>query len=142
MRILLLGASSLAGKSVLAQALADPAIESVVAPTRRSLPAHTKLINPVSDHLESLLSEGVAWGIDGVVCALGTTISKAGSKEAFREVDDVLPLASRDLHTSMERRLLSSCQRALPLSALKCSIQESKAKSSESSSSWDSNQSP
>jgi uncharacterized protein YbjT (DUF2867 family) len=53
----------------------------------------------VSDHLESLLSEGVARGIDGVVCALGTTISKAGSKEAFRKVDYVLPLAfARSAH--------------------------------------------
>jgi uncharacterized protein YbjT (DUF2867 family) len=99
MKILLLGASGLVGKNVLAQALAHPAVTSVVAPTRHSLAHHTKLINPVSDHLESLLSEGVASGIDGVVCALGTTISKAGSKEAFREVDYVLPLAfARSAH--------------------------------------------
>jgi uncharacterized protein YbjT (DUF2867 family) len=93
MKILLLGSSGLVGKNVLAQALAHPAVISVVAPTRQPLAPHPKLTNPVSDHLESLLSEGVAWGIDGVVCALGTTISKAGSKEAFREVDYVLPLA-------------------------------------------------
>jgi uncharacterized protein YbjT (DUF2867 family) len=31
-------------------------------------------------------------GIDGIVCALGTTIKKAGSKDAFREVDYALPL--------------------------------------------------
>jgi uncharacterized protein YbjT (DUF2867 family) len=99
MKILLLGASGLAGKNVLAQALTHPAITSVVAPTRHPLAHHTKLLNPVSDHLESLLSEGVAWGIDGVVCALGTTISKAGSKEAFREVDYGLPLAfARSAH--------------------------------------------
>ena len=99
MKILLLGASGLVGKNVLAQAFTHPAIANVVAPTRRPLAPHPKLINPVSDHLESLLSEGVAWGIDGVVCALGTTISKAGSKEAFRGVDYVLPLAfARSAH--------------------------------------------
>ena len=99
MKILLLGASGLVGKNVLAQALANPAIASVVAPTRRPLAPHTKLINPVSDHLESLLPEGMSWGVDGVICALGTTISKAGSKEAFREVDYVLPLAfARSAH--------------------------------------------
>jgi uncharacterized protein YbjT (DUF2867 family) len=99
MKILLLGASGLVGKNVLAQALAHPAITSVVAPTRRPWAPHPKLINPVCDHLESLLSEGVAWGVDGVVCALGTTIGKAGSKEAFREVDYVLPLAfARSAH--------------------------------------------
>jgi hypothetical protein len=47
----------------------------------------------VSERLELLLSEEVDQGVDCVVCALGTTISKAGSKEAFREVDYVLPLA-------------------------------------------------
>jgi uncharacterized protein YbjT (DUF2867 family) len=93
MKILLLGASGLVGRNVLAQALAHPAITGVVAPARRPLAPHPKLINPVSDHLESLLSEGMAPGVDSVVCALGTTISKAGSKEAFREVDYVLPLA-------------------------------------------------
>jgi uncharacterized protein YbjT (DUF2867 family) len=99
MKILLLGGSGLVGKNVLAQALAHPAMTSVVAPTRQPLPSHPKLINPVSGHLESLLSEGVARGIVGVVCALGTTISKAGSKEAFREVDYVLPLAfARSAH--------------------------------------------
>jgi uncharacterized protein YbjT (DUF2867 family) len=93
MKILLLGASGLVGKNVLAQALAHPAVTSVVAPTRQPLAPHPKLKNLVSDHLGSLLSEGVAHGVDGVVCALGTTISKAGSKETFREVDYVLPLA-------------------------------------------------
>jgi uncharacterized protein YbjT (DUF2867 family) len=47
----------------------------------------------VSDPLESLLSEDLATGVEAVICALGTTISKAGSKEAFREVDYVMPLA-------------------------------------------------
>jgi uncharacterized protein YbjT (DUF2867 family) len=99
MKMLLLGASGLVGKNVLAQALAGPAITSVVAPTRRPLAPHPKLTNPVSDHLESLLPAGVAGGVDAVVCALGTTISKAGSKEAFREVDYVLPLAfARSAH--------------------------------------------
>jgi uncharacterized protein YbjT (DUF2867 family) len=99
MKILLLGSSGLVGKNVLAQALAHPAVISVVAPTRQPLAPHPKLTNPVSDHLESLLSEGVAWGVDGVVCALGTMISKAGSKEAFREVDYVIPLAfARSAH--------------------------------------------
>ena len=99
MKILVLGASGLVGKNVLAQALAHPAITSVVAPTRRPLVPHPKLTNPVSDRLELLLPDGVARGIDAVVCALGTTLGKAGSKEAFREVDYVLPLAfARSAH--------------------------------------------
>ena len=97
MKILLLGATGLVGKNVLAQALAHSAVTDVVAPTRQPLATHPKLVNPVSGRLESLLD--VTEGIDGVICALGTTISKAGSKEAFREVDYVLPLAfARSAH--------------------------------------------
>jgi uncharacterized protein YbjT (DUF2867 family) len=120
MKILLLGASGLVGKNVLAQALVHPAITSVVAPTRRPLAPQPKLINPVSDHLESLLSEGMAWGVDGVVCALGTTIGKAGSKEAFREVDYVLPLAfARSAHEhGVETFVLVSASVASVRSAL------------------------
>lgn len=99
MKMLLLGASGLVGRNVLAQALANPAITSVVAPTRHPLSPHSKLGNPVSDHLESLLSEDLVRGVEGVICALGTTIGKAGSKDAFREVDYVLPLAfARSAH--------------------------------------------
>ncbi len=97
MKILLLGATGLVGKNVLAQALAHPAVTSVVAPTRQPLAPHPKLINPVSDRLESLLP--VTPEVDAVICALGTTIGKAGSKEAFREVDYALPLAfARSAH--------------------------------------------
>jgi uncharacterized protein YbjT (DUF2867 family) len=99
MNLLLLGATGLVGRNVLAQALASPAITRVIAPTRRPLEPHSKLTNPVSDRLEALLSEGINQGIDGVVCCLGTTIKKAGSKEAFREVDYALPLKfARDAH--------------------------------------------
>lgn len=97
MKILLLGATGLVGKNVLAQALAHSAITHVIAPTRQPLAAHPKLVNPVSGRLDSLLD--IAKGVDGVICALGTTISKAGSKEAFREVDYALPLAfARSAH--------------------------------------------
>ena len=71
MKLLLLGATGLVGKNVLAQALSHPAVTGVVAPTRQPLALHPKLRNPVSDHLASLLSEGITQGVDGVVCALG-----------------------------------------------------------------------
>jgi len=92
MNLLLLGATGLVGRNVLAQALANPSVTRVIAPTRRPLEPHSKLTNPVSVRLEALLSEGINQGIDGVVCCLGTTLKRAGSKEAFREVDYALPL--------------------------------------------------
>jgi hypothetical protein len=46
-RLLFLGATGLIGQNVLAQALADPSVAQVVAPTRRSLASHLKLLNPI-----------------------------------------------------------------------------------------------
>jgi uncharacterized protein YbjT (DUF2867 family) len=74
-------------------ALADSRIAEVIAPTRRALPAHEKLVNPVSDRLQALLSDVPGWQADALICALGSTMAKAGSQAAFREVDYALPLA-------------------------------------------------
>ena len=93
MEILILGATGLVGKSALMQAVTHPAIAQVIAPTRKPLPPSSKLSNPVAERLELLLPEVLTWGVDAVICALGTTSGKAGSKEAFRQVDYVLPLA-------------------------------------------------
>jgi uncharacterized protein YbjT (DUF2867 family) len=93
MKVLILGASGLVGSNALEQTLAQPSITEVIAPTRKPLPRRPKLTNPVSEQLELLLPQVITWGVDSVICALGTTIAKAGSKEAFRQVDYVLPLS-------------------------------------------------
>ena len=93
MKVLILGASGLVGSNALEQTLAHPSITQVIAPTRKSLPLRSKLTNPVSEQLELLLPEVATWAVDAVICTLGTTIGKAGSKEAFRQVDYVLPLS-------------------------------------------------
>ncbi|CAN5397054.1 hypothetical protein BH11PSE4_BH11PSE4_07520 [soil metagenome] len=91
-RILLVGATGLVGGHVLARALADSRIASVVALTRRPLPAHPKLINPQVD-FDHLPADADWWSVDAVICTLGTTRAKAGSDEAFRTVDYAYPLA-------------------------------------------------
>ena len=48
LRILLLGASGLVGRETLRLALGRGDVDSVVAPTRKPLPPHGKLINPVA----------------------------------------------------------------------------------------------
>jgi uncharacterized protein YbjT (DUF2867 family) len=93
MKVLILGATGLVGGSALVQALMHEAFTQVIAPTRKPLPRHSKLTNPVSEELETLLPDVLSWGVDAAICALGTTSAKAGSKEAFRQVDYVLPLA-------------------------------------------------
>lgn len=90
--LLLVGATGLVGQSVLAQALADPRIEKLIAPTRRPLAPHPKLVNPLAD-FDALPADAPWWAVDGVICTLGTTIKKAGSQAAFRRVDHAYPLA-------------------------------------------------
>jgi len=85
-RLLLIGATGLVGQSVLQQALANPAIRLVVALTRRPLPPHPKLLNPVVD-FDALPEAAHWWAVDAVICTLGTTIKKAGSQAAFYKVD-------------------------------------------------------
>jgi uncharacterized protein YbjT (DUF2867 family) len=91
-RILLAGASGMVGREVLRQALADPRIGGIVAPTRRPLAADAKLRNPVVD-FDDLPADAAWWEADAVICTLGTTIREAGSQAAFRKVDLEYPLA-------------------------------------------------
>ncbi|MDZ7812067.1 MAG: NAD-dependent dehydratase [Ideonella sp.] len=94
-RLLLLGATGLVGQQVLAQALADATITQVVAPTRRPLPPHPKLLNPIVDF--KALPQADWWAADAVVCCLGTTLKLAGSPAAFRAVDHDHVLAAARL---------------------------------------------
>lgn len=91
-RLMLVGATGLVGQSVLRQALADPRVSELVAPTRKPLPAHARLHNPVVD-FEKLPADAEWWAVDAVICTLGTTIRAAGSQAAFRKVDHDYPLA-------------------------------------------------
>jgi uncharacterized protein YbjT (DUF2867 family) len=101
MKLLLLGATGLVGKTVLNQALATAEISAVVAPTRRPLAPQPKLATLVVDRLDDLAPQLPSWNVDAVVCALGTTMAKAGSKEAFRYVDYTLPLVfAKEAHAA------------------------------------------
>jgi len=90
-RLMLVGATGLVGHCVLQLALADARVHQVVAPTRRALAPHLKLLNPPVD-FEHLPEDAPWWAVDAVVCALGTTIAKAGSQAAFYRVDHDHPL--------------------------------------------------
>ena len=92
MKLLLLGASGLVGSHVLQRALADERISEVVAPSRRAMMVHPKLTAPVVD-FDQLPADAPWWQADAVICALGTTMKQAGSREAFRRVDHDYPLA-------------------------------------------------
>lgn len=91
--LLLVGATGLVGLEVVRQALADRAIERVVALTRRPLELrHLRLENQVVD-FDALPTEAAWWNVDAVICTLGTTMRQAGSRAAFRKVDHDYVLA-------------------------------------------------
>lgn len=94
--LLLVGATGLVGQCVLAQALADPRVTRLVAPTRRPLPAQGKLENPIVD-FDALPADAAWWQADTVICTLGTTQKQAGSRGAFRKVDHDYVLAAARL---------------------------------------------
>ena len=96
MQLLIVGATGLVGSQVLQQALADSRITRVVAPVRRALPAHPRLLAPIVD-FEHLPEGADWWRADALVCTLGTTIKTAGSQPAFRRVDHDYPLLAARL---------------------------------------------
>jgi uncharacterized protein YbjT (DUF2867 family) len=95
-KLLLVGATGLVGRHVLALALTDSRINSVVAPTRRKLPEHPSLLSP-RVNFDRLPTAAKWWQSDAVICTLGTTLRKAGSQESFRRVDYDYPLTVAQL---------------------------------------------
>lgn len=94
--LMVAGAAGLVGGHALRLALTHPQVGQVVAPTRRALPVHPRLLNPVVD-FERLPENAGWWGVNAVVCTIGTTIKTAGTREAFYRVDHDLPLRVAEL---------------------------------------------
>lgn len=86
MHCIILGASGLVGQQLLLQALENPSVDRVIAPTRTPLSTHPKLLNPVIDFAD-IPTDAEWWHADVVLCALGTTMKVAGSRERFFEID-------------------------------------------------------
>jgi len=77
---------------VLALALADSRVTSIVALVRRPLPGHPKLATHIVD-FDRLDEHAAWWSADAVICTLGTTMRAAGSQAAFYRVDHDYALA-------------------------------------------------
>ncbi|MEJ8803079.1 oxidoreductase [Pontibacter sp. H249] len=84
---LIVGASGLVGSHCLEQLLKSDRYSHVISVGRRDLPLiHPKLEQKKVD-FNKLRSYAADLEADDVFCCLGTTIKKAGSKEAFYKVD-------------------------------------------------------
>lgn len=88
----LAGATGLVGASCLRELLASPRFQHVVILVRRRVDfEHPKLEQIVTEFRGRVGLPAMAGGV--FLCALGTTIRKAGSQEAFRRVDCEIPFA-------------------------------------------------
>jgi uncharacterized protein YbjT (DUF2867 family) len=101
--VLLCGATGLVGSECLRLLAADSGFGRIVTIGRRPLPAAQQ--NPATaSHIEHrvvdfdhLAAHAGLFAVDVIICALGTTIRQAGSKERFRQVDLGYPLATARL---------------------------------------------
>ncbi len=93
--VLLLGGTGLVGRACLRRLLAEPSVDRIVVPARRppAEPPSPRLAVHVMD-LTHLADRADLFMVDQVICALGTTMRRAGSEAAFRAVDHDLPLAA------------------------------------------------
>lgn len=88
---ILAGASGLVGGACLQKLLASPAYTQVISLGRRSLPIQNAKLTQLQVNFDALPPLEEARGA-AVFSALGTTIKKAGSQEAFHRVDLEYPL--------------------------------------------------
>ncbi|MFZ2491745.1 MAG: NAD(P)H-binding protein [Thermoanaerobaculia bacterium] len=95
--VLLVGATGLVGSHCLEILIRDPDVERIVVLTRRRLGeamirrAGAKIEEKIVD-FEKLGDYADAFKVDAILCALGTTIRKAGTQERFRHVDYDYPM--------------------------------------------------
>lgn len=97
---LILGGTGMVGQQLVSQALASSQVARIIAPTRKNLKPHNKLSNPIMDY-NKLPNSAEWWRADAVLCALGTTIKQAGSKQQFRHVDYQYVMQSAQLARSV-----------------------------------------
>lgn len=113
------GASGLIGGHLLNILLEDPEYQNIIILTRREFPLqHYKLEKRIVnfDTMENALKGA---SVHDVYCTLGTTLRKAGSRDAFRKVDFEYPLrtAAVSLKAGARRFLVVSSLGADPLSS-------------------------
>ena len=91
-KALILGSTGLIGKELLSLLLKEEAYEQIFALVRRpGHVAHPKLKECIVD-FDNLHPDEAFFEVDDVFCCLGTTIKKAGSREAMKKVDVEYPI--------------------------------------------------
>jgi uncharacterized protein YbjT (DUF2867 family) len=96
------GASGLVGHNLLNILLSDPNYEKIISVGRRKLDIDDSKLEQYVVNFENL--DDLNFNANDVFCCLGTTIKKAGSKDAFRKVDFEFPktLAEKSLEMGVK----------------------------------------
>ena len=89
---LLVGATGLVGQQCLRLLTQDPAVGTVRLLVRRPMAVDSPKVQVCVADFDRLEAHADWLAADWVFCALGTTIAKAGSRAAFRQVDFDYPL--------------------------------------------------
>jgi len=111
MTVLLVGATGLVGRNCLTELVRAEDVTRVIALSRRRI--ETVLPPKVEQHVVDLADSSTYMphlrqsACDAVICALGTTMQKAGSRAAFRSVDhDMVVAVARHAFDFGARRFL------------------------------------
>ena len=96
--VVIVGASGVVGSRALDHLLASDDVGGVVALGRRVLPVqHEKLVSRIADFgSKTAIASEIPDGTAVAICCLGTTLKRAGSKDAFRAVDHDAVVAFAD----------------------------------------------
>lgn len=96
-KALIVGATGLIGGYCLQALLNDPTYSEVIALVRKpTLKSHPKL-EVITSNLDTLENDLLNIHVHDAFCCLGTTIKKAGSQEAFRQIDHTLVVTAAEL---------------------------------------------
>lgn len=94
MKVLLLGATGLVGNECLQLLIAEKRVSEIRVFSRSPLLHSDNKITVVLTPLDEMNKHSSFFEVDAVLCALGTTIKKAGSQQAFRLVDNEYPVSA------------------------------------------------
>lgn len=102
-----LGATGLVGSNLLLLLTNDTYYSAIHVITRRKVHLQARSVFQYIADFNNLETVAHAFSVDDVYCCLGTTMKKAGSKEAFKQVDyDYVVKAARIAHAQGAKQFL------------------------------------
>jgi uncharacterized protein YbjT (DUF2867 family) len=132
--VAVLGATGLVGRQIVTLLIDDATVERVVVLTRRPAGFGGLKVEERIVELAHLRDAADALAVDQIFCALGTTIRKAGSREAFRRIDHDYPLLAGRLalergagHYLLVSALGADARSRIPYNRVKGELEESLA---------------